>query len=391
LKTQTDLEKRNLFFFFTGLLFAGIVSTALNGTFHNYLNDIFGITADQRGALEFPRELPGLLAVFIVGSVIFLGEKRILTAAILITGTGLLGLGFFSPSYAYMILFMFIWSLGQHIHMSIFEPVIMDISRDKKKGTILGRANAFRSLGIIIGTVFIFVFMGIFKVSYDLMYLGAFFICIISAFFYSKLRIKTGNNKKFAFKFVFKKKYILFYLLSVTFGVRKQLFLVFAPWLLIKFFNRQPQDLAVLLFLSAVIGFFAKPYLGKLIDHFGERKVLMTDALLIIFLCILYALVPMNLPFLPALIILYSAYILDDLLFSLRTARTTYLYKIAESKEDITPTISMGISIEHLVSMATPVFAGIIWINAGYYWVFIIAACVSLISGTLSFFLPKNT
>lgn len=391
LKQKLQSYSPNVIFFIVSFFISGVVSTALQGTFHNYLNDVFAIDADQRGWLEFPRELPGLLAVFIIGSLFFLGEIKVLAIAILVNGIGLLGLGYFSFNYTYMIFFMMLWSMGMHIHMSLWEPVAMDLSRAQKKGTVLGKLNAIRSFGIIIGTILIWFFMGKMKLSYANMYLGGFVLCVLAAIFYSRIRLDQKRKKKAKFTFIFKKKYTLFYLLACAFGVRKQLFLVFAPWLLIKFFHQRPQDLAKLLFLSAVLGIIIKPYLGILIDRFGERRVLFIDAALILLLSGMYVIVPgLTLPWHWALIILYACYILDELLFSLRTARTTYLFKIVEHPSDLTPTISMGISIEHIVSMIVPIAAGIVWMTYGYQWVFLMTCIMAVFSGGLALAIPKS-
>lgn len=148
--------------------------------------------------------------------------------------------------------------------------------------------------------------------------------------------------------------------------------------------QQEAADLAQLLLAAAVIGVFLKPYLGKLIDKFGERKILIIDSALIIFLSGIYAASPIYLAPAAAIPVLSACFILDELLFSLRTARTTYLSKILEEKNDLTPTLAMGISIEHIISMTAPIGAGIIWALYGYYWVFIIAAAVAVFSGIIA-------
>ncbi len=375
-------KRSNSFILFvSGLFFAGIISTALQGTFHTYLNDIFGIGAQARGALEFPRELPGLLTTFIISSILFIGEVNILSISIVISGLGLLGLGFFSPTYTSMVLFMMLWSLGSHLHMTIIEPIAIGYAHGGNRGHILGKMNSIRSLGIIVGTLLIWIFMGKLHVSYSTLYLGAFIISLIAGVLYFLQKRGVQKSEPRGFKFVLKKKYTRFYLLAALFGVRKQLFLVFGPWLLIKMYHREAADLAQLLLIAAVIGVFLKPYLGKLIDRFGERKILMIDAVFIVSLSTVYAVSPLLFSAYLALPILSGAFVLDELLFSLRTARTTYLSKILEDKNDLTPTLAMGISIEHIISMTAPLGAGILWAHYGYYWVFIIAAAVAIISG----------
>jgi len=280
-----------------------------------------------------------------------------------------------------MIMFMILWSLGSHLHMTIIEPVALSYAEKGNRGHILGKMNSMRSMGIIAGTLLIWVFMGKFHATYKTLYTGAFFISIIAGILYLLQKRNITENNKIGFKFVFKKKYSRFYVLAALFGVRKQLFLVFGPWLLIKMYNRRASDLAQLLLIAAVIGVFLKPYLGKLIDKFGERKILIIDSVFIIFLSAVYAAAPLLFAPSVAIPVLSASFILDELLFSLRTARTTYLSKIVEEQEDLTPTLAMGISIEHVISMTAPLGAGILWARYGYYWVFIIAASVAVFSG----------
>jgi len=378
----TGKKTANAFtFFISGLFFAGIISTALQGTFHNYLNDLFGIGAQARGALEFPRELPGLLTTFVVSSIIFIGEINILSLSIVTAGFGLLGLGYFSPTYSSMIIFMMIWSLGTHLHMTIIEPVALSYAHGGNRGHILGKMNSVRSMGIIAGTLMIWLFMGKLHATYRSLYLGAFLLSIVAGTLYLFQKKEHKKLPGYSFKFVLKKEYTRFYILAALFGVRKQLFLVFGPWLLIKRYNREAADLAQLLLIAAVLGVFLKPYLGKLIDRFGERKILIIDSAFIIALSSVYAAAPIHLKTNIALPVLSACFVADELLFSLRTARTTYLSKILKDKDDLTPTLAMGISIEHIISMTAPLGAGILWAVYGYYWVFIIAAVVAVFSG----------
>lgn len=380
-----------VFFFIAAIFLAGGVSAVFHTTFHNYLNDLFSIGADQRGMLEFPRELPGLLAIFIIGAIFFLGEFNILAMALFSIGAGLFGLGFLSPNIPTMIIFLMLWSTGAHVHMSLIEPAALSLSKTDNKGYVLGKVNAMRSLGIIMGTAAIWFFMGPLKTGYSPIYLVCLIITMVGALLYLMAKEKSKLKVKPSFIMVIKKRYTLFYILSALFGVRKQLFLVFGPWLLIKLFKQQPSDLAKLLLIAAVLGIFLKPLLGKLIDRFGERKVLFVDALFIIVISLIYALTPLVVKGFTALIILYSCYIIDELLFSLRTARTTYLYKILEDKKDLTPTISMGISIEHIVSMTAPAVVGILWEKFEFYWVFIIAALVALVTAGFSLMIPAKS
>lgn len=381
---QKTRKKTPLLLFGIGLFLAGIVSTAFSGTFHNYLHDLFGIGADSRGMLEFPRELPGLLATVLIAILFFLGEISLLAISILFVGIGLLGMGFLSPDIPNMIVFMILWSIGSHLHMILIEPVAIRLSSRKKKGEILGKVNGMRSAGKIIGTILIWFLMGKAGIDYRRMYLGAFLLASAAGVLYfavTRYSNKDSSIKKPRFNILLRKEYGLFYALAALFGIRKQLFLVFAPWLLIKLYGFESHDIAVLLLISASLGIFLKPLMGKMIDYLGEKKVLTLDALLIFILSITYAFIPGRLDKPMAIILLGSCFVVDELLFSLRTARTTYLYKILHKEEDLTPTLSVGISIEHIMSMTLPGIAGIVWIRSSHHWVFLMAAVAAVFSG----------
>ena len=121
-----------------------------------------------------------------------------------------------------------------------------------------------------------------------------------------------------------------------------------------------------------------RPLLGEVIDRLGERTVLAADELLLLGVCLVYAFATDLLGPEVGLYALYVAYIFDSVLFALRVARTTYLRKIADTPDDITPTISMGITVDHLVAMSLPVLSGYIWQSYGFRWVFLLAGAIAV-------------
>jgi len=106
--------------------------------------------------------------------------------------------------------------------------------------------------------------------------------------------------------------------------------------------------------------------------------VLAADEVLLLLVCLIYAFASALLPAPYDLWLLYGAYVLDIALFALRVARTTYLKKIARDPADITPTISLGITIDHAVAMTLPVLSGWIWDRFGFQYVFLMAGAVAV-------------
>jgi MFS family permease len=132
-----------------------------------------------------------------------------------------------------------------------------------------------------------------------------------------------------------------------------------------------------------VIGIFVKPWVGHLIDKVGEKVVLSTEAFLFFLTCLGYAFAE-NL-FRPSIAILfiYVCYVADFTLDSVYMARTTYMKKIALRPEDVSPSLSLGTSIDHMVTIFLPILGGLVWYKSGpggYKWVFLAGAVVALLN-----------
>ncbi|MCX5848563.1 MAG: MFS transporter, partial [Deltaproteobacteria bacterium] len=181
-------------------------------------------------------------------------------------------------------------------------------------------------------------------------------------------------------KFQLRREYKLFYWLNILYGTRKQIFLTFAPWVLVTDFKQKTQVLATLLAVGGVIGIFFKPMLGKAIDRLGERFILTTEAVMLVFVCIGYGFAREIFTETTAMFIAFTCYILDQLLMSVGMARATYLQKIAVKPEDVTQTLTMGVSIDHIFSICLAVFGGFVWVKWGYQYVFLIGAIIAVIN-----------
>ena len=375
-----------LFITFLGAIASGIFFSSLN----NFLVDVYDMGADQRGILESIREMPGVLLFVFLASVSTMKEGRILFWASLITALGLLGVASLSPDVIRVTIWLFIWSVGAHIVMTIRESFCVALSEPGSRGRLFGMVRSLRSLGTIVGTICIWIGMDSLGLGYEELYWLAAVITVFSALVALLLKEKghTGIRRK---RFVFNKKYTLFYLLAILFGVRKQIFLVFGPWVLIRIFHQDAPDMARLVLASSVVGLFIKPYLGRLIDLLGERTVLMADSVILLLICTCYGLAEKTLPQALILPCLFTCFIVDDCLFSLRSAHVTYLSKIVESADELTASISTSYSIEHLVSIMAPIVAGIIWVRFGYPWVFFVSAIVAGLMFLTSSRLPRQT
>ena len=185
-------------------------------------------------------------------------------------------------------------------------------------------------------------------------------------------------------RFVFRKKYLLYYCLNIVNGARKQVFLTFAPWVLIQAYHVTPPIFAILGLIIALVSIMTRTMVGNAIDIMGERFVLSTEAIILILICIGYAFAADF--FAPgiAVAIIAGCYIIDNSMNAVEMSRSTYLKKIAVCPEDVTPTLSAGTSTDHVVAMTIPFFGGLLWARMGYKYVFLAAAGIAILNLIMS-------
>ena len=370
-------------------LFFGAASGIFTATLNNYLAEVHHLSAEARGWLELPRELPGFLIMFVAGAMLTIfRETQMAAAAMVLTALGAIGLGYLAPTHATLVVFIVIWSLGDHIIFAVEGPIGLKLADGGREGRRLGQFGGARNLGTILGVGVIYVLARFFGDRFSLFYAIAAGSALIAGVLYARLQIGRGDTP--SRRLVYKKKYRLFYAISALFGIRKQIFLAFGAWVLVEIHGVPVSTIALLYFIAASLGVILRPLLGEVIDWLGERTVLAADELLLVGICLTYAFAGNLLTGRAVLFALYGAYIFDMVLFALRVARTTYLKKIVDDPGDITPTISMGITIDHAVAMTLPILSGYIWEAYGFQWVFILAGAIALVGFFVCLRIPKR-
>ena len=358
-------------------LFFGAAAGVIASTLNNYLSDVHGFDAGERGWLELPRELPGFVIMFVVAILLTrMRESRMAALAMVFTGAGMLGLGYLTPTMAVLVAWIMIWSLGDHIIFAVEGPLGLKLAKTGGEGRRLGQLGGARNLGTIVGVGAVWLLAKFVGDRYDLFYLVGGICAAIAGFFY--FRVTIGHGEPPSRRLVYRREYHLFYAISALFGIRKQIFLVFGSWVLVSLHGVPVATIALLYFIASALGVIMRPLLGDVIDWLGERRVLAADEVMLLVVCLVYAFASDLLPAPYDLWLLYGAYVLDSVLFALRVARTTYLKKIALDPTDITPTISLGITIDHLVAMSLPILSGYIWERYGHQWVFVLAGAIAV-------------
>ncbi|MCS7061910.1 MAG: MFS transporter [Anaerolineae bacterium] len=369
---------RELKLFAIASLAMGMAYSIVDATFNNFLNDRFALGGFERSFLEFPRELPGFLVVFVSAALWFLCSRRLGGVALLLGVAGSLLIGFASTSYAVMVVWLFIYSMGQHLFMPIAATIGMELAEEGKTGRRLGQLNALRNLAAIAGSFLVFLgfrFLGFtFEVTFVLAAIGF----VIAAVLMFRMQPQTTHQPRAYL--TLRHEYALYYVLVALAGSRKQLFITFAPWVIVSIFNQPTQTIATLMTIGGVIGILFQPLLGRWIDRLGERTVLLVEAVLLAVVCFGYGFARAVLPEEIAFLAVCLFYLLDQMLFSVGMARSMYMKKIARDPGDVQAALTAGVTIDHIFSIGVALVGGAIWSAFGFEYVFLMGVVIAVLS-----------
>ncbi|MEA4906501.1 MAG: MFS transporter [Anaerolineaceae bacterium] len=382
---------RELALFSCASLVMGVAYSMIDSVLNNFLNERFALSGFERSFLELPRELPGVLVVFVSTLLWFLCSRRQGVLAMLLGLAGALLIGFASTSYAVMVGWLFIYSMGQHLFLPLSASIGMELATQGQDGRRLGQLNAIRNGATIAGSFVVFLgfrFLGFtFRHTFALA-AAAFLVAALILF-----AMQPQPARPSARHLQIRKEYRLYYTLAVLYGSRKQLFITFAPWVIVTVFKQPTQTIATLLTIGGVIGILFQPLLGWATDHLGERTVLLAEALLLVFVCLGYGFARSWLPESVAFIVVCACYLLDQMLMSVNMARSTYMKKIALRPEDIQPALTTAVTIDHVFSISIALLGGLIWNAFGFQYVFLLGMIIALVNfvAALQIRLPRAT
>lgn len=356
----------------------GVAGSLVESTLNNYLNDSFALSGFQRSFLELPRELPGFLVVFISALVWFLGSRKMGALAMLLGGIGVFLIGFASTTYVTVVAFLFIYNMGTHLFMPVSSTIGMELAAEGRTGKRLGQLNAVRNLATIFGSAVIYLgfkYLGLtFKTTF---FISAVCFTAAAVLMLTMKPQKIDPPKAFL---KLRKEYGLFYILAVLFGSRKQLFITFAPWVIVTIYHQPTQTIATLLVIGGVIGIIFQPFLGRAIDKFGERTILMAEAMIFVIVCLGYGFSGSIFSENTAFLITCGCYLTDQVLMSVGMARSTYIKKIALQEADIQPALTASITIDHFFSIIIALMGGVIWSAFGYQFVFLAGTVIAALN-----------
>jgi hypothetical protein len=336
--------------------------------FNNFAVEVAGLEGSHIGIIQSVRELPGFLALLAVFVMIFIKEYRLSAWSIFILGLGVAATGLF-PTYIGLLLTTLVMSFGFHYYETTNQSLTLQYFDENTSPWVLGKLRSYASASNIAVGVSIYILAAFLNYTQMYLLIGA---LIIAASIWGLNQDPTDRDimpqRK---KMVFRKKYWLFYFLTFMGGARRQIFVAFAVFLLVKKFQFTIQQVTILFVINNIINYFLSPIIGKSIIRFGERKVLSLEYFSLIFIFLAYATVQSK-------VLLALLYILDHIFFNFAIAIRTYFQKVADPR-DIAPSMAMGFTINHIAAVVLPAIGGLLWM-VDYRIPFLAGAAFSLVS-----------
>ena len=335
--------------------------------FNNFVVARLGIEPHELGYVEAFREVPGFLNALFIALMIRLAPSLVAGFALMVMGVGVMAYARLA-SVETLILYSVVWSIGFHCWMPLQQAMALTYSPAGDKGRWLGQLGSVSSLASIISIGVCMLLMRF--LDYEGMYLLAGLTIVVggSAMLFAA-RQKPAEGEK---GLVLKRRYALFYAIHFLQGCRRQMFLTFAIFALVKVHLMPVETTMVLILINQVLVTLAAPTMGRLVDRYGERRMLSASYAGLICVFTGYAVVQHR----PSLYALYCA---DNLLFFGDIALTTYIHKIA-LEGDLKPTLSMGVTMNHVAAVVAPVAGGLAWHFFGYEVIFFCGAALAFIS-----------
>jgi MFS family permease len=365
---------------FMSMITFGLAFGLYKGILDNYLAEIVSMTSLDKGISEFFREIPGLLLVFILAALYMFSAEKIYKIGSLIMMIGPVMLALVPATKVLVILAMFFFSLGDHIQFGMRNTIVLQYAKSGRGGAALGLQSSVYEIGTLAGYLIVVVvffylrgtaalYRTVFAVSAGIIALG----CL------SSLRL-SGNSETDETKrrFYFRKKYSKYYMLEVFYGARKQIFLTFGPYVLVLFYGASAVTISILFAVSSVCTFFAAPVVGRIIDRFGYKIVMIMDTLILVIVCFFYGFAHHIFPMNVACVVCCVNYILDSVISLSSLASNVYVQDLADSQDEVRATISTGMSVNHLVSILIALFGGWIWQALGIETLFVLSAVLGL-------------
>lgn len=319
--------------------------------FNNFAVEVVGLNGGEVGLIQSIREVPGFLALLVVFVLLLAREHRLAAFSILCLGIGVALAGFF-PTLGGLILTTLVMSFGFHYFETTNNSLTLQYFTSATAPLVYGRLRSLAALASI-GTAGLIWFLGGI-LDFQGMYLVVGGLVVLLGLWSLCQNPSRPDIPIQRQRMVLRRRYLLYYFLTFMSGARRQIFIAFSLFLLVKVFDFTVREMTVLFIINNAINFFLNPLIGRAILAFGERRILTVEYVGIICVFLTYA-------FTSSRYVAASMYILDFILFNFAVAVNTYFQKVADPR-DIAPSMAVGFTINHIAAVVLPVIGGALWL-----------------------------
>ncbi|KZY32365.1 hypothetical protein A3731_04070 [Roseovarius sp. HI0049] len=351
---------------------------------NNFVIEVAGFDGKDIGWLHTVREIPGFLAIGVIAIIIFMREQVLGLVSLLLLGVATAVTAWF-PSLGGILTITMLSSIGFHYYETINQSLQLQWLDKLRAPKMLGWLLAAGSAATLVAYGLIVALWETLGLTYNIVYLLAggvtAAIAIFCMFAYPQFEAPNPQVKKM----ILRRRYWLYYLLQFMAGARRQIFVVFAGFMMVEKFGFEVHEVTALFLINLVANIIVAPLMGRAVFQYGERATLIFEyaGLVIVFLAyggIYY--------FGWGVLLAASLYVIDHMLFALALALKTYFQKIADPG-DIAPTAAVAFTINHIAAVFLPALLGYLWlVSPGA--VFFLAAGMAGTSLLLAMLIPRH-
>ncbi|WP_283966511.1 MFS transporter [Tritonibacter sp. AK171] len=351
---------------------------------NNFVIEVASFDGADIGVLHTLREIPGFLAFLVIFLIIFMREQVLGLLSLALLGAATAVTAWF-PTLQGILVITVLSSIGFHYFETVAQSLQLQWLSKERAPQMLGWLVATGSAATLVVYGVIVVLWEPLNLSYNAVYMAAGGFTVLVALFclfaIPQFDGPTPQNKKM----VLRRRYWLYYALQFMAGARRQIFVVFAGFMMVERFGFEVHHLTGLYLINLLVNMVAAPMLGRFVSRFGERRTLIFEYA---GLATVFALYGGIYWFGWGVMLAAALYVVDHILFALALALKTYFQKIADPA-DIAPTAAVAFTINHIAAVFLPVLLGLLWV-ASPAMVFALAALMALVSLMLSMMIPRH-
>ncbi|TMV12572.1 MFS transporter [Arenibacterium halophilum] len=355
-----------------------------NALLNNFVIEVAQFDGADIGLLHSVREIPGFLAIGVIAIIIFMREQVLGLVSLCLLGVATAFTAWF-PSLGGLLTLTMLSSIGFHYYETVNQSLQLQWIPKEKAPQVLGWLLGAASASALVVFVLIVLLWEPLNLSYNIVFMLAggttaalALFCLIA---YPQFEAPHPQLKTF----VLRRRYWLYYALQFMSGSRRQIFMVFAGFMMVERFGFEVHELTSLYLINLVVNMAAAPFLGRAVGRYGERRVLIFEYVGLTAVFTLYGGIYW---FSWGVVLAAALYVIDHILFGLALALKTYFQKIADPR-DIAPTAAVAFTINHIAAVFLPALLGLLWVVSPGA-VFALASGMALTSLCLALMIPRH-